>query len=217
MEIRRRVGILHDKVALPPEVTVGFFLEKVGEIYDVPKVSVVNTLSLCGLLEVSNQAIGTLSLGYTKRLGIAQAVLHNPNMVIADEPFTQLDPMTRIHLRELFLRLKKDRGISFFVSSHDIFDLEQIADYFAVINKGRIARQGSDFGVSGVLVKASANDMLALFLKSRGYDAFEEGTMVRVNGGKLNEILGLLAQFDGKVYEVKSSSLESILRDAVIE
>lgn len=215
MLIRKNTGILHDRPAYPPEVTVRFFLEKVGEIYGIDQSSIAETLDACELLDVKDREIGKLSLGYTKRLGIAQAVMHDPKLIIADEPFTQLDPMSRMNLREMFFRLRKDHGISFFISSHDILDLEQIADHYAIIDKGRIVKKGTVLASADIYVKSSANHELLAFLQDNGLDAVMDNDCIRIINSEMKVTLSHLARFPGKIIEVKSYSLESILRNAV--
>lgn len=217
MEIRENVGIVHDRVSFPPELSVDFFLNRIGEIYHTGPKSVKDIMNMCGLEGVKDQEIGTLSLGYTKRLGIAQAIVHEPQLVIADEPFTQLDPMTRIKLRDLFLRLKKDSGINFLISSHDILDMEQITNHFVIMSRGRIIREGDDFSIGGVLIKAAENNALIEYLGNRGVDAFENGSFVKVANMRLNDTLRHLIEYQGEIQEIKTSSLESIMRDAISE
>lgn len=215
MQIRKNVGILHDRPAFPPEVPVGFFLEQVGEIYGLSQSSVANAIDSCGLRDVEDRDIGTLSLGYTKRLGIAQAVLHDPKLIIADEPFTQLDPMSRMNMKELFFELRKERGISFFISSHDILDLEQIADHFAIIDKGRIVKEGTILTSTDIYVRSTANRELLAYLRDKGVEAALDGENVRLIDAEMKTTLSYLAQFSGTIAEVKTYSLESILRNTV--
>lgn len=213
LAIRKEIGILHDKVSLPPEVTVEFFLEKVGEIYHIDGVHVNETIRLCGLEDVRTRQIGTLSLGYGKRLGIAQAVVHKPRLVIADEPFSQLDPMTRMKIKDLMIELWKDHGMSFMISSHDISDIEQVAHQFVIMDRGQVVKDLNSLGTEDVIIRAQDREGLLTYLIENGHNVAVNGPYVVMSDVSVRDVLGILSRYDGAIHEVKGSSLESILKD----
>lgn len=103
---------------------------------------VEKVLQTVGLTEAADQKVKTYSLGMKQRLGIAQALLGNPKGVILDEPANGLDPMGMRELRELIIRLRDQQGLTFFISSHLLDELEQMCNRLVVIQKGRLIWQG---------------------------------------------------------------------------
>jgi ABC-type multidrug transport system ATPase subunit len=97
---------------------------------------------LVGLVGRDKDKVKTYSHGMKQRLGIAQALIHNPDIVILDEPTTGLDPQGIIDLRNLILLLKNERNKTVVLSSHILSEVELIADSMAIVNKGEVAVQG---------------------------------------------------------------------------
>ncbi len=104
---------------------------------------VEEVLKIVDLEDRGDDKVKTYSLGMKQRLGIAQALLNNPEIVILDEPANGLDPIGMRDLRELILKLRKEQNITFFISSHLLDELQQICNRFIAINKGKIMWQGS--------------------------------------------------------------------------
>lgn len=100
------------------------------------------SLKIVGLYERRNEKISTYSLGMKQRLGIAQSLLNNPKIIILDEPANGLDPMGMIELRELILKLNKDKNITFFISSHLLDELQKICDKLVIIKEGSLIWYG---------------------------------------------------------------------------
>lgn len=103
---------------------------------------VKESLKIVGLYERRNEKISTYSLGMKQRLGIAQSLLNNPKIIILDEPANGLDPMGMIELRELILKLNKDKNITFFISSHLLDELQKICDKLVIIKEGGLIWYG---------------------------------------------------------------------------
>lgn len=103
---------------------------------------VKESLKIVGLYERRNEKISTYSLGMKQRLGIAQSLLNNPKIIILDEPANGLDPMGMIELRELILKLNKDKNITFFISSHLLDELQKICDKLVIIKEGSLTWYG---------------------------------------------------------------------------
>ncbi|MCR8747049.1 ABC transporter ATP-binding protein [Romboutsia lituseburensis] len=103
---------------------------------------VEESLKTVGLYERRNEKISTYSLGMKQRLGIAQSLLNNPKIIILDEPANGLDPMGMIELRELILKLNKDKDITFFISSHLLDELQKICEKLVIIKDGSLIWSG---------------------------------------------------------------------------
>ncbi len=212
-DIKKNVGIVHERISLPPEVSVEFFLTKVAEMYSIPRKKVKETIKLCGLERMKNKEIGQLSFGYTKRVGIAQAIIHEPELIIADEPFTQLDAKSKINIRDLFHRLYIDQGISFFISSHNLYDLEQISNHFIIIHQGKIVKEWKGRIVENILVRSDNNRKLMEYLQQQGYETKCEDMYVIIHARNIKEVMRNLLNFKGEIYEVRTTSLEQIFKE----
>lgn len=114
---------------------------------DLPKTRIDEVLELVGLSKRSKDKVKTYSLGMKQRLGIARALLHRPSLVILDEPTNGLDPQGMIEVREMIARLAKDEGITFFISTHLLHEVEQVCNKVAIIQNGRLLAQGSVQGL----------------------------------------------------------------------
>ena len=98
-------------------------------------------LSTVGLADAAKRPLKTYSKGMLQRAGIAQALLHDPDLLVLDEPFTGLDPLARIHFRELMHRLR-EQGKSIFFSSHELGETELLCDKVAIMKAGQAVYQG---------------------------------------------------------------------------
>lgn len=123
--------LLSNLARLNPNMSRKDQLDKVEEV-----------LEIVNLKERGNDKVGTYSLGMKQRLGIAQALLNNPKVIVLDEPANGLDPMGMIELRELILKLNKEKGITFFVSSHLLDELQKICNRLIIIKEGSIIWTG---------------------------------------------------------------------------
>ena len=103
---------------------------------DVPKKRILELLDLVGLKDRAKSKVKTYSHGMKQRLGIAQALLHNPELVVLDEPTTGLDPQGMKEIRDLIMRLSKDENKTIFLSSHILSEIEIVANRMIIINKG---------------------------------------------------------------------------------
>ncbi len=110
---------------------------------DNPEKRIAEVIDLVGLQGRQNDRVQTYSHGMKQRLGLAQALLHDPQLIILDEPTTGLDPQGIIELRYLLLRLKNEYGKTVVLSSHILSEVELIADSMVIMNKGKAVAQGS--------------------------------------------------------------------------
>lgn len=104
---------------------------------------IADVLSKVGLIDTGTQPVSTFSLGMRQRLAIARAMIHNPKLLILDEPINGLDPMGIKKMRDLFLELAQNQGMTILVSSHILTEIEQIADTIGVIVDGTIIKEVS--------------------------------------------------------------------------
>lgn len=145
---RNDIGYLGDIGAIIE--TPGFYnnlsgyenLEITCELFNEDKKSIKKSLDIVGLSKVDNQNVGTFSLGMKQRLGIANALIHSPKILILDEPTNGLDPMGIIEMRELIKNLSKTMGITILVSSHLLNEIQLIADYVGIIDNGKLIMEG---------------------------------------------------------------------------
>lgn len=107
------------------------------------KKNVTEALKIVGLYERRKDKVSTYSLGMKQRLGIAQALLNNPKIIILDEPANGLDPIGMIELRELILRLNSENGITFLISSHLLDELQKVCNSLVIIKEGSLIFKGN--------------------------------------------------------------------------
>jgi ABC-type multidrug transport system ATPase subunit len=110
---------------------------------DVPKIRIQEMIEFAGLKGREKDKVGSFSHGMKQRLGIAQALLHDPELIILDEPTTGLDPKGIIDIRNLILQLKNERNKTIVLSSHILSEIELIANRMVILNKGKSVAQGS--------------------------------------------------------------------------
>lgn len=145
-EIRRRVGYLPDSPPLYPEMTVTSYLSFVARLKGIAKKSVPDrvreVVKSASLEDVADQVIGTLSHGYRQRVGLAQATVHKPALLILDEPILGLDPVQIVDMRERIRNLRGEHTI--LVSSHILPEISQTCDRIFVLHEGKIVAQGTE-------------------------------------------------------------------------
>ncbi len=145
IEMRRRVGYLPELPNFHRWLKAQEFLEFHGQLYGMRGVTLQKrckeVLSLVGLSGREKQKLGTFSKGMLQRIGLAQALLNQPDLVILDEPVSGLDPVGQHDMRTILLHLKAE-GVSIFLNSHQLADVEAICDRVAIIDKGHILKVG---------------------------------------------------------------------------
>ncbi len=145
MGVRRKIGYLPEQNPLYFDMNVLDYLEFAAELESVPKSeipkSIKRMVDVCGLGEVQHKDIGELSKGFKQRVGLAQAMIHNPEVLILDEPTSGLDPNQIIEIRKLIKQLGKEKTLV--LSTHILQEVEATCDRVLIINKGEIVADGS--------------------------------------------------------------------------
>lgn len=137
----RRVGSLIESPGLYTDCTAWENMKRFSILSGGTDVEIQNILGLVGLLEVGKKKVKYFSLGMKQRLGIAISLLGNPEMLILDEPVNGLDPMGMKDVRDTILRINREMGVTFFISSHLLGELEKISTVYGIINKGILTEQ----------------------------------------------------------------------------
>jgi ABC-2 type transport system ATP-binding protein len=140
MEVKQRIGYLPETPPLYPEMEVAEYLTFVGKLKHIPsndlRRRVGEVMEKCAVTDVSNKLIGKLSKGYRQRVGLAQAIIHNPDVLILDEPTSGLDPKQIIETRGLIQSLAGDHTIV--LSTHILTEVEQMCERVIIISKGKL-------------------------------------------------------------------------------
>jgi ABC-2 type transport system ATP-binding protein len=144
-EIKRNIGYLPENNPLYKEMPVIDYLHFVAEIQGVPvgkiRDRILEMVNTCGLEGEKHKKIGELSKGYQQRVGLAQALIHNPNVLVLDEPTSGLDPNQIIEIRDLIRKIGQEKTV--LLSSHILAEVEATCDRIVIINKGRIVADGT--------------------------------------------------------------------------
>ena len=140
LTIRKKIGYLPEKPPLYGDMTVQYYLKFAAEIKGVPKnkrqFQLAKVLEECDLLQVKLKTIATLSKGYKQRVGIAQAIIHEPQLLILDEPTSGLDPMQIQQVLALIKNQRDQRTV--LLSTHTLTEIEQVAQRVLMIKSGQI-------------------------------------------------------------------------------
>ena len=136
IETRSRIGYLPEHNPLYLDMYVKEYLEFVADIYKVNHKYIDEMIKKTGLIKEQHKLIGSLSKGYRQRVGLAQALIHNPEVLILDEPTTGLDPNQLIEIRSLIKEVGREKTV--LLSTHIMQEVEAICDRVIIINKGQI-------------------------------------------------------------------------------
>jgi ABC-2 type transport system ATP-binding protein len=141
LEVRRHVGYMPESVPLYPEMRSREYLSFRAKLKDVPRVrrraAIDEVIARCGLQDVENRILGQLSKGYRQRVGLAEAMVHDPDILILDEPTAGLDPIQILEVRKLIRDLGDRHTI--LLSTHILSEVEAVCGRVVIIARGRIA------------------------------------------------------------------------------
>ena len=154
LEVRKRVGYLPETVPLYHDMVVFDYLKYMGELRHIPNVDerVEEALDMVGLINRSDGYIGNLSKGMKQRVGLAQALLHRPEVLILDEPTIGLDPGQVVEVRELIRSIGKERTV--LLSTHLLNEAQNLCDRVLIINKGKIVAEDTTENLQARLLGA---------------------------------------------------------------
>ncbi|PKL88147.1 MAG: gliding motility-associated ABC transporter ATP-binding subunit GldA [Ignavibacteriae bacterium HGW-Ignavibacteriae-2] len=172
-EIKRNIGYLPENNPLYHDMLMLEYLEFVAKLHGVPKEKIPNRIAemvaVCGLNVEKHKSIGELSKGYRQRVGLAQALIHDPQILILDEPTTGLDPNQIVEIRKLIREIGKEKTV--ILSTHILPEVEATCDRILIINNGKIVADGT----SEILRKqAQGQEMLKIEIT----DAADKGEVI---------------------------------------
>lgn len=165
LDVRRHIGYLPESNPLYPDMYVKESLGFIAGIHKIhePEKRIATIIEQTGLGPEQHKKIGQLSKGYRQRVGLAQAILHNPDVLILDEPTSGLDPNQLIGIRQLILDLGKTKTI--ILSTHIMQEVEAVCNRVIIINKGKIA---ADDTLQGLRQKNNNNALEQIFISLTG-------------------------------------------------
>ena len=147
MEVKRITGVVLEEIALYPQLSGVRNLRYFGQLFGLFGQSlnraIEEVLELTGLTSRANDRVGTYSSGMKRRLNVSVGLLHNPRVVLLDEPTLGLDPESRRAILDLVLRLKRDEGTTILYATHHMDEAQELSDRVAIIHQGRIIALGS--------------------------------------------------------------------------
>jgi ABC-2 type transport system ATP-binding protein len=181
--VKKRIGYLPESVPLYGDLTVDEYLGFMADARlitgEEKKKAIDQSLESCGLRAFRSKRIENLSKGYKQRTGLAQAILHDPAILILDEPTSGLDPNQIIEIRSLIKELGKRKTV--ILSTHILQEVEAVCSQVLILNEGRIAAQGSPEEIAGTM---KGGDTWELLLK--GADAAAARDKLSRLGGELS-------------------------------
>ncbi len=141
-----RVGYLPEDHRFPPYLTARQALEYYAALSKMPrpqrKRRTAELLEVVGMSDWADRALRTFSKGMMQRVGLAQAIVHDPDLIVLDEPTASLDPIGRVEIRGVLTGLR-DQGKTIFINSHLLSEVEMVCDRVAILNEGKVVRQGT--------------------------------------------------------------------------
>ncbi len=179
-KLRQRIGYAPEDERFPPDVKANELVRHFAEMRGIPRRSAVvrasEVLFEVGLGEERFRPIGTMSTGQRQRVKIAQALVHDPELVLLDEPTNGLDPIQRDDMLALVRRIGTDLGFTVLISSHLLGEVEQVSDNIVMLEGGKVARSGSVKGLLGgdaplLIEVVSGAKQFAERLSAKGFPA----------------------------------------------
>jgi len=168
LEVKRRIGYLPETPPLYPEMEVAEYLTFVGRLKGVPGSAIARRVDevsgLCAIGDMRDKLISKLSKGYRQRVGLAQAIIHNPDVLILDEPTAGLDPKQIIETRELIKDLAKAGAHTIILSTHILPEVEQTCERVIIINKGQLVATDT---VENLTHRLRGSEAVAVEVESR--------------------------------------------------
>lgn len=217
-EILNQVGALVDSPSFYDHLTGYENLKIMQYIHHNREKAIEEVLETVELTHASHKKVKDYSLGMKQRLGIAIALMNNPKLIILDEPTNGLDPSGIKKMRDLLIKLVEERGISIIVSSHNLFEIEQMCRYVCVINKGQLLYQGDmrtlleKYKHDYIYFVTDDNAKAQSLLADIDTEVEDQRLTVKAHRDDIPQINKTLVNHDINVYEIyhEKSSLEDI-------
>ncbi len=213
VEVRRVTGVLHERPIYPAKVKVLTLLKYLARLRGYGLEEVNRVAKLTGIEKHLEKKVASLSRGYLQRLGLAQALLGDPELLLLDEPTANLDPLARVEILRLIKLLKKELEVSVLISSHILPELEEVCDYAVFISEGitldwgKLDELAERYGaLSSYFISAEHPRGLAKHLITMDYvygiDLVREGLIAKIKGNMKEEFMSELERIE-HVYGVK--------------
>ncbi len=187
VEILQNTGSLIESPSLYGHLTAVENLQVLQKIYQCNKLRIPLVLEIVGLQDAANKKASQFSLGMKQRLSIAIALLHNPQLLILDEPTNGLDPNGMIEMRELLKKLNREEGTTIIISSHLLSEIEKLVSHIGIISKGRMVFQGTlealkakQTEAGAVVFETDETETAERILLSNGYLPVVSGSMLKI-------------------------------------
>ncbi|MDB9527436.1 ABC transporter ATP-binding protein [Oscillatoria sp. CS-180] len=197
MAVRQHIGYLPERPPLYPDMTVEGFLNFVGRIKGVAAGDrperISHSIRRCGLDEKRSVLIRKLSKGFRQRVGIAQAIVHDPDVIVLDEPTSGLDPRQNSEVRELVRSLAGDHTI--ILSTHILPEVDATCDRVAIINKGHLVAAGK---LNTLMSQLTGTSSYGYSVEVRGAPANVQGTLKAIPGVNSVELETSKSQKDSR-------------------
>lgn len=142
-DIRHRIGVIYERAYFPAHHQVLDYLKRVCRIFGKPESRAREVLTLTRLEDAYDRNIKALSAGMLQKFAVAHAIIHEPSLIVADEPTANLDPEARSDLLDLILELHKNGKTTFLISSHILPELSRVCESVAIMNKGKVWASGN--------------------------------------------------------------------------
>jgi ABC-2 type transport system ATP-binding protein len=219
MDVKKRIGYLPETPPLYPEMETGEYLLFVGKLKGLSggdlRKRVDYVVERCAVADVKTKLLGKLSKGYRQRVGLAQAIIHNPDVLILDEPTAGLDPKQINETRELIKSLAGDHTI--ILSTHILPEVEQTCEQVIIINKGKLVATDS---VQNLQSRARGAESIVLEVASRNGSldpTIVQNRLEKIAG--INRVVARQSRDSRSVFEVESRKgfIRGDLARAVVE
>jgi len=219
-EVKKRIGYLPEIPPLYLEMTTGEYLTFVGNLKAIPRADLRKRVDFacerCHVMDVKNKLLGKLSKGYRQRVGLAQAIIHNPEVLILDEPTAGLDPKQINETRDLIKSLAGDHTI--ILSTHILSEVEQTCEQVIIINRGKLVATDS---VRNLLDRARSGESVLVEVAGRNGNlepASVQRRLEQVSGvSRVNLREGLPNRALFEIHSLKDRSIRGDLARAIVE
>jgi len=230
LALRMRIGYSPEHANLPPDMAAQDFVRHMAEFHGLPRRDATtrssDALWMVGLGEERARPVGTMSTGQRQRVKLAQAIAHDPLLVLLDEPTDGLDPVQRDEMLKLIRRVGTEFGINIILSSHLLEEVERVADNAIIINNGTVVKAGPIRAMkgtdsSGLIVDLDSNtEAMSAALAAIGCSVTVDGRRLLVDGpkdldGLLDAVRDAAADTGASIRRIKAQ--ETSLQDLFLE